>query len=587
MNKPPKGASQQPGPPAKRARTGPGPGGMSSGSDGETAKRGLIAVNNLRYELAPDLSVVTSRTMHSQVFHTGKYEPEQRMVTQWNSGSAYIDAANSYLEFELEVTHSLHSRVAFGMGSATSLFKDVSIVSRSGDEIERTEQIWSIMPEQDRMHRPTDWFSTVGSLAGYNASSCPKVLPHPLVSPVNGQLAAAFYDRPYSTTLLNSNYTLTPLVNSDEYTDMRQIDGRSELCTQSDVNTVGYALGDTMARHGNKGESHSNTPVNDVDYITNSSFVSDYNANPDNNINGVDRLVTKKKFLIPLSSLSQFFRTTDKLIPAALASGLRVEFQLNPATLPFVAYDMLPTKAGEAEAWKLNGAPYNDPLISYVITNPRMLLDSYQLTDSIQRAMNETIASSGIEMPYVASYHTGYIQGGNSNQFNIEIRKAVSRALTVVTKPISTLAARTTALDAHNTPENKYVQGVGFNLTSYQARVGSLHFPHQPLANVNPASLVKDLYHHTLRGGAAAFKRPNAPGATSWSRFCTDKTVIWTDLERSSVQNLTGIPINNSRVVELMLTTKNGMLNKNLELQTFLFYVRLVRVFLNNVEVEE
>jgi hypothetical protein len=63
--------------------------------------------------------------------------------------------------------------------------------------------------------------------------------------------------------------------------------------------------------------------------------------------------------------------------------------------------------------------------------------------------------------------------------------------------------------------------------------------------------------------------------------------VIWTDLERSSVQNLTGIPINNSRVVELMLSTRNGMLNTDLELQTFLFYVRLVRVFLNNVEVEE
>lgn len=544
--------SQSQQPPAKRPRQGPAPSGNSTGGDAETAKRGLIAVNNLRYELAPDLSVVVSRTMHSQVFHTSEYTPDQRMVCQWNSGSSYIDPQNSYLEFELEVTHSKLSRVTFGSGSATSLFADVSINSRSGDEIERTENVWNIMPEQDRMHRPSDWFNSVGALAGYNT---------------NGDDMRQYYR--YTAHAVDAT-----IAHGDEQLTVSSTGapaGRaSAYFTPVDANICGYGRHDVNGRL----ISDNLAPAYATSASAHANLIEDAYSGGIFSTIANTTVTTTKKFIIPLSSISQFFRTTDKLIPSALASGLRVELQLNSKFLPFVAYDA-------------TDSLIVDNAVTFKIMSPRMLLDCYQLTDSIQRAMNETIASSGIEMPFVASYYTGYQTATNTSTFNIEIRKAVSRALTVVTKPTWKRATTSTILDAHTTPHVKSLVGMGFNLTSYQVRVGSLHFPHQPLTNAVPGRLLKDLYHHTMRSGAAAFKRPNAPGCLAFSRFGYDGTVIWTDLERSSVQNLTGIPINNSRVVELQLKTKDQSLNEGMEIQTYLFYVRLVRVFLNNVEIEE
>lgn len=564
-------------PPAKRPRAGPAPEGGGGGGDAETAKRGLIAVNNLRYELAPDLSVVVSRTMHSQIFHTDSYSAPQRMVTQWNSGSSYIDPQNSYLEFDLEVTHKNTHRVCFGNGSATSLFRDVSIVSRSGDEIERSEHIWNIMPEQDRMHRPTDWFKTVGSLAGYNEQPYAGTY-----TPFLGGAAVVTAAATGTTAGNRAAYSNTSLLSTGNVYGTRAV--------ISDANTVGYAASDKNAVYaqlvgaepGNMSTT-APTPLVDVAHI---SYESELTSKQEVALK--TDMVTKKRFIIPLSSLSQFFRTTDKLIPAALASGLRVEFQLNQNLLPFRTY--IPNATSVAPATNDGNAPINwdaDASVSYKITSPRMLLDSYQLTDSIQRAMNETIASSGVEMPFVASYHNRFSGGGSLSSFNIEVRKAVSRALTLVVKPSVTLGQNSALLDAHNTPTSGYLPGTGFNLKSYQVRVGSLHFPHQPISGDNAASVTKSLYHHTIRSGASAFKRPNAPGSLSWSRFSSDGQVVWTDLERSSVQNLTGIPINNSRVVELALACQNGNLNAGMELNLYLFYVRLVRVFLNNVEVEE
>lgn len=520
--------AQQPGPPQKRQRGGPGPNAPAAGADAETAKRGLISVNNLRYELPPDLSVVVSRSMHPHYFHTTEYTPGQRMVCQLNSGSSYIDGQNSYLTFDLETKHSADQSVnvieayipTFGKGSATSLFQNVSIIARSGDEIERTENLWSIMPEQDRMHRPKEWFRSVGELMGYDPDQVRN--------------------------------------------DIERVGGDA----LAPVNVLADASGGRAHAEGNViGPPFAGGSVSQL---------------LDNVVSGgVPDLTNTKttRYVIPLTSLSQFFRTTDKLVPAALASGLRFEFQL--------AANNLPWAWSKQDDPRQHNAPTEQSNLTWKIKNPRVMCDSYQLTDSIQRAMNETIASSGVELPFIASHYSGYSVAAGQTSANLEIRKAVSRALTLVHKVVDEDSQTNSRKDAHDTVQAVAFDGKGGDITEYQVRVGSLYFPHQKLKAPTSSLLLKELYHHTLRGGSSAFKRPQNPGSVDWRAFRSNACTVWTDLERSSAQNLTGIPINNSRVIELALQTGSSAALASKQIQVFLFYVRLVRVFLNNVEVEE
>ena len=65
--------------------------------------------------------------------------------------------------------------------------------------------------------------------------------------------------------------------------------------------------------------------------------------------------------------------------------------------------------------------------------------------------------------------------------------------------------------------------------------------------------------------------------------------VIAVSLERSSLFNLSGIPINNSRVLALRgnYSAYPSQYCKQHTLYIYLKYVKLARIFLNNVEVEQ
>jgi len=539
-------------PPANAKRGAPSPAGPAGGGDAETAKRGLISLNNLDYQLPPDLSIVTSRTMMEHHFHTNQYTPGQRMVCLLNSGAGYIDPQNSYLTFQLRVTHPEDARVGWGAGSAVNLFKTVQIVSRSGDEIERFEDVYRVARDMDYMQRSPAWFRTVGAMIGYNDR----------VSPDN------YIHGGRTIVIHEATPTPTPGTTDSWVTDLNAPKGTV-------YNWVTYANNDSLnGQIGNR--VGAGAPVN--------------------------HRLTTREVLVPLSCISNFFRTTDKLIPAALASGLRIEIELNEALRPFVAQTVTTNAIRGTEG---NGAALTT--VTYEILNPRVVCDTYMLTDAIQRAMNETIASTGLEMPFVAVHHSEYGAPANATELHVEVRKAVSRALCVISKTqptdlLNTLVDPTICggtssvftgdLGVRATTNNNFD---GSGVRRYQARVGSLYFPHQPInsrfqgsvAGDYATNVILEMYHHTVRGGMSAFKRPNTVGNLTPFDFMNGAFAIWTDLERSSSQNLTGIPINNSRVVELSYRFDNAANLTGNTLHVFLKYVRLVRVFLNNVEVEE
>lgn len=264
----------------------------------------------------------------------------------------------------------------------------------------------------------------------------------------------------------------------------------------------------------------------------------------------------KRTFVIPLSCISGLFRSFDRLLPSMLLSGLRIEIEFESAAMAVTA------TVPDTILWE--------------ITKPEITLDQYQLTDSIMRVLNEEAAMRGLEIVYSTFYN--HTSSATSTSANVEVRKAVSRALGVLTK---------IHVPDGVDPIVDYMASSLFALSSYQVRVGSLYFPQQPIKTSGGAEgALHEAYFHTQRG-LGKIKTPSAPTSVHPTDFRGVATggmgVMYTDLERSSVQRLTGIPINNSRVAEVRLEgTVNGQI-----IDVWLHYVRLLRVFLQNVEVEE
>ena len=110
-------------------------------------KQGVLGLNGLSYMLTPDMSVSVSRSLTRQFPQQQIHSPRDVMTFVLNTGSNFIDAADSFLSIDVENTYSgggtATDRVVwFGVngGSACNLFSRISITSRSGQSIERVDR---------------------------------------------------------------------------------------------------------------------------------------------------------------------------------------------------------------------------------------------------------------------------------------------------------------------------------------------------------------------------------------------------------------------------------------------------------------
>ena len=161
--------------------------------------------------------------------------------------------------------------------------------------------------------------------------------------------------------------------------------------------------------------------------------------------------------------------------------------------------------------------------------------------------------------------------------------------------------------------------------------MGSLYYPQQPVAfQTNKHDVIAQSYNHTLiayenyksttpgkcaalqlyrRGGigdmgmitttAAVTLQDLSPYQNTtahvglgeaaslydYGTYANGHGMIATTLERSDLFNLSGVPINNSRVLAIRATFNDDQTPRTCT--TYLKYVRLARVFMNNVEVEQ
>jgi len=320
---------------------------------------------------------------------------------------------------------------------------------------------------------------------------------------------------------------------------------------------------------------------------------------------------------IPLYLLSDFFGY-GRLMPAMLMSGLRIEIEWED---PAIAFQCIETPVGELPipipvvttgadsgfftngfreilpdlTAKLNKVP------SYEINNIFISAKSVQLTDSTQRALNELSAVNGLEIVY-CDWETTEMNE-ETDRLHMEVRKASSRALKALVRirDGTAVAGNGDAVNPSYLNQNaNSMASEDWNVTQYQWQLGSLYFPQQPVRTRTglSAGCVAEAYCHALDcfdklqpNSRPPLVRMYARAGTSHSGdlrdtqgFNTTENIVGVTLERSSLFNLAGIPINNSRV--LSFQPRFGVsIRRNVTI--FLKYVKLARVFLNNVEVEQ
>lgn len=262
------------------------------------------------------------------------------------------------------------------------------------------------------------------------------------------------------------------------------------------------------------------------------------------------------------------------------------------------------------------------PLTSYIINQPEIALCSVQLTDAIQRTLNEFSSINGLEIVYADYDRTSTPLQGTTVPIYTEVRKSASRALAAFGRVVRN-TADTYAYDGFASAWNVY-------WNNYQWQLGSLYFPQQRVESRETVPEYRhdgllammysytedafDRYHPkaaptmaTMRGTGIEYNvldlhptetlaghEPSdflAPKSVygKWGSFVNGATTVATTLERSTLFDLSGIPINNSRVLALRGEVDMSAQANDYRalLYIFLKYVRLSRCFLVNCEVEQ
>jgi hypothetical protein len=288
------------------------------------------------------------------------------------------------------------------------------------------------------------------------------------------------------------------------------------------------------------------------DYLNNIGSVMGY-ATTESGVTNLSNTVKDEaqpvtRYCIPLSKICGLCNTSV-LIPSMLSGGLRFEIKL----------------ASFGAALKVGATVPTD----YKLTNVSMQLDSFQLADSIQKRLMQESAASGLEFFYETWDRTRHNISA-STKANITVRKAVSRALSAHAKTRLTANTNLSSVDSMASEAVNAVSKMSW-------RLGSLNFPNAPLE-----SQTEQYYYAQYAFGK--LEHPHKSNSISLTDFTGNEGLVAVTLERSSVLSLSGLPVNNSRTLQLELDYSTPATR---DIDVFLNYLQLARVFPNNVLVKE
>lgn len=136
-----------------------------------------LMVNNLMYSQPKALSLATNRTYTKAYLQRAEYKGDRSstMIADWNSGTSFVNCANSFLSISVKVKADGVTASGFGSGSAMNLINEIRIKSRSGVELSRIQNVntWSLFDSV--YNRSSQNLDTVGILEGFSIGRDPAV----------------------------------------------------------------------------------------------------------------------------------------------------------------------------------------------------------------------------------------------------------------------------------------------------------------------------------------------------------------------------------------------------------------------------
>lgn len=332
--------------------------------------------------------------------------------------------------------------------------------------------------------------------------------------------------------------------------------------------------------------------------------------------------------IIPMYILSPLF-AYGRLLPAQLVSGMRIEITFEETNK---------VSFGAINDATLTGLGPSPSAIAYTIADAEFIVETVKLGDSTRLAMDDICATRGLEIVHTAWHHT-YLdhQTDMSTGVTVDVHGSFARALRAFAR-VRPTGGTTTA----NTPQPDHKRDSFrgedlFPISKYQWRLGNRYYPEKMVGLPNGGRVFLISYSHLLNaigqfggnnssylpalydnsmfdivgdimlgdftaglgpsrnGFYAAF--PGQPGS-----YVRDGHVIGVSFVRDGEYPLSGRPISNSDPLSLFikgtstsleiaatpgndLTTVTSPPNRRVDV--FVEYVKLIRVFTNNIEVEQ
>jgi hypothetical protein len=270
-------------------------------------------------------------------------------------------------------------------------------------------------------------------------------------------------------------------------------------------------------------------------------------------------------FAIPMSLLCGFFRPEkNQSCPPQLASGLNIEILF----------------ANAPQALVESGAGETGVITDYEVTDIHIATRSITRQDSVSRAITQQSASQGLDYHFPRNFSTTDLGASGSTSQEIQLQKAVSFCRQATIVPYPEAGQNDIAVDSFVT--------AGYTFTSAQFRVGSVYLPQQALASSldsDYGAILGYIYSQKAFMKLQHLDKPNSVNVSDYTDGSTGATCISSTLEKSLDLQLSGLALNNSRILNVSL--QMDALSANTVFLTFIEYDSVSKVYLNNTSQKE
>ena len=268
---------------------------------------------------------------------------------------------------------------------------------------------------------------------------------------------------------------------------------------------------------------------------------------------------------IPLCELDNFFCPLKRgqLLPPQIGSGLRIELELESVARAFVDIDTF-FQAGS----------------SLELTDIAMVLDTVSLSDETCKLLNLESSQSGLEYSYNRVYNYAATYAAGTSNFTMQVSKAVSQGTHAMLITQSAAITQSAVSDSFLSELYKY--------KSYQFRLGSQYYPNQVVNTTSQlATPVRGIEAYLL--ALSAFEKMKSPfqeTSVTPSVYSANQAVLAVNLSRNEDLQVSGLPINNSRLLEI-LVERDGAVDGGAgrDVNCFLTYVSVAKAYIDNMSV--